>query len=81
MTKDEVSVLLRQAFNLDSTVQKHLSLEPLRGLSEAVKYWDWAKSMQDNTASDSKWSAYENEKTLAYVLMGIQCWRLLGHED
>ncbi len=81
MTKDEVFAQLREAFKLDSTLKKYKSLEPLEGLTEAVKYWDWAKGMQDRTTSDSKWWAYENEKTLAYVLMGIFCWRLLGHDD
>ena len=81
MTKDEAFAELRQAFKLDSTLKRYESLEPLEGLTEAVKYWDWAKAIQDRATSDKMWWAYENEKTLAYVLMGMCCWQLLGHDD
>lgn len=81
MTKDEAFAKLRQAFGLDSTLKKYESFEPLEGLREAVKYWDWAKDIQDRTTSNRTWAEIENEKTLAYVLMGMFCWRLLGHDD
>ena len=81
MTKAEAFALLKQAFRLDSVLKKNDSMTPLEGLRESMKYWDWAKDMQDKVPSDGRWWEYENEKTLAYVLMGMFCWRLLGHED
>ncbi len=79
MTKAEVFAMLRRAFGLDDKLKKYESLEPLGGLRESIKYWDWAKEMQDK--ADGRWWEYENEKTLAYVLMGVFCWRLLGHDE
>ena len=81
MTRSEVFALLKQAFGLESTLKKYESLEPVNGLREAVRYWDWAKGMQDRGDGDKSWWEYENEKTLAYVLMGVYCWRVLGHDD
>lgn len=81
MTKDEVFAQLRQAFGLDSILKRYESLQPLDGLAEAVRYWDWAKDVQERAASDRAWWEYENEKTLAYVLMGVFCWQVLGHDD
>jgi hypothetical protein len=81
VTDSETYTLLREAFGLDSTLKKYENLSPLDGLRESVKYWDWANGMQDKTASGGGRWEYENEKTLAYVLMGMFCWRLLGHED
>ncbi|OGO01741.1 MAG: hypothetical protein A2Y72_02940 [Chloroflexi bacterium RBG_13_53_26] len=81
MTKDEVFTQLREAFGLDSTLNRFKPLEPLDGLREAVKSWEWAKEVQDRTTSDSVWWEHENHKTLAYVLMGMYCWQLLGHND
>jgi hypothetical protein len=81
VTKAEAFALLKQAFGLDSVLKKNDSMTPLEGLRESMKYWDWAKDMQDKVPSDGRWWEYENEKTLAYVLMGMFCWRLLGHED
>jgi hypothetical protein len=79
VTKDEVFAQLREAFGLDSVLKRYRSLEPLDGLKEAVCYWDWAKGKQES--EPSRWWDYENEKTLAYVLMGLYCWELLGHTD
>lgn len=81
VTKTEVYALLRQAFGLEKTLSKYELLEPLDGLREAIAYWDWAKEMQDGATGDKSWWQYENEKTMAYVLMGIYCWRVLGHDD
>ena len=81
MTGDEVVALLRKAFGLDTTLKKYESLGPLDGLRESIRYWDWAKGVQDSTSSDSVWWEHENHKTLAYVLMGVYCWRLLGHDE
>ncbi|HWR69731.1 MAG TPA: hypothetical protein VN415_01560 [Dehalococcoidia bacterium] len=81
MTKSESLAILRQAFGLDSVLKKYDSMAPLEGLRESLKYWDRSKEMQEKAASDGGWWEYENEKTLAYVLMGMFCWRLLGHED
>jgi len=81
VTKAEAFALLRQAFGLDSVLKKYDSMTPLDGLRESMKYWDWAKDMQDKSPSDGRWWEYENEKTLAYVLMGMFCWRLLEHDD
>ena len=79
MTKDEVFAQLREAFGLENVLKKYRSLEPLAGLSESVAYWDWAEGKQES--EPSRWWDYENEKTLAYVLMGLYCWELLGHTD
>ncbi|MDD1652702.1 MAG: hypothetical protein LUO86_06685 [Methanomicrobiales archaeon] len=81
MTKAETFAILKQAFGLDSVLKKYDSVAPLDGLKESLKYWDWAKEAQEKTPSDGRWWEYENEKTLAYVLMGMFCWRLLGHDD
>jgi len=77
VTKDETFALLREAFGLDSVLRKYQSLEPVAGLRESIAYWDWAKGKQE--ADPSRWWDYENEKTLAYVLMGIYGWELLGN--
>ena len=81
MTKAETLAMLKRAFGLDSVLKKFDSVAPLEGLKESLEYWDWAKEMQEKTPSDGRWWEYENEKTLAYVLMGMFCWRVLGHED
>jgi len=81
MTQGEVFALLRKAFGLDSVLKKYESLEPLEGLKEAIDLWDWAKDIQEKAASDSVWWEYENHKTLAYVLMGVYCRRVLGRND
>ena len=81
MTKAEAQAILKGAFGLDGVLQKYGAMEPLDGLRESLKYWDWAKGMQEKAPADARWWEYENEKTLAYVLMGMFCWRLLGHDD
>jgi hypothetical protein len=81
VTQGEVFEILLEAFGLDSVLEKYESLEPLEGLKEAVSLWDWAKGIQDRVASDSVWFEYENHKTLAYVLMGVYCRRVLGQDD
>ncbi len=81
MTKSEVQAMLRVAFGLEDVLEKYAAMTPLEGLRESLKYWDWAKSMQESGPSGGRWWEYENEKTLAYVLMGMFCWQLLGHEE
>jgi hypothetical protein len=81
VTKSETLAILKQAFGLDSVLKKYDSMAPLEGLRESLKYWDRSKEMQEKATSDGRWWEYENEKTLAYVLIGMFCWRLLGHED
>lgn len=79
MTKDEVFAQLKEAFGLGKVLKKYRFLEPLAGLGESVSYWDWAKGRQE--AEPSRWWDYENERTLAYVLMGLYCWELLGNTE
>lgn len=81
MTEDELFALLRRAFGLDSVLKKYRALEPLEALTESAGYWDWAKGVQDGCRTNSVWWEYENHKTLAYVLMGVYCWRLLEHDE
>jgi hypothetical protein len=81
LTEGEVFTRLRGAFGLDDVLAKYRSLKAFEGLKEAVSYWNWAKGMQEGATAGSAWWEYENHKTLAYVLMGIYCWRLLGHAD
>jgi hypothetical protein len=81
VTKTETYSILKKAFGLEGVLRKYDSMAPLEGLEESLKYWDWAKEMQEKGPSDGRWWEYENEKTLAYVLMGMFSWRLLGHED
>ena len=81
MTKAETFAILKEAFGLESVLKKYASMEPVEGLKQSLDYWDWAKQMQEGAPSDGRWWEYENEKTLAYVLMGMFCWRLLGNED
>jgi len=81
VTKSETLAILKQAFGLDGVLKKYDLMAPLEGLRESLKYWDRSKEMQEKAASDGRWWEYENEKTLAYVLMGMFCWLLLGHEN
>lgn len=81
MTRDEAQDILNQAFGLPDVVRKYAAMGALDGLQESLKYWDWAGGMQEKAPSGARWWDYENEKTLAYVLMGMFCWRLLGHEE
>lgn len=81
MTQAEAQVILKQAFGLGGVLRKYAAMEPLPGLRESLEYWDWARGMQEKAPPDGRWWEYENEKTLAYVLMGMFCWRLMGHED
>lgn len=81
MTEDEVYAMLAKAFGPGTRLKEFRDLGPLEGLRESVKYWHWAEDIQEKATSDRKWWEYENEKTLAYVLMGVFCWRLLGHDD
>ncbi len=81
MNRVEAHATLREAFGLDGILKKYDAMGPLDGLRESLKYWDWAKGMQESPSSGGNWWELENEKTLAYVLMGMFCWQLLGHED
>jgi len=81
MTESEAFAILDEAFGLDDVMAKYRPLEALKGLKEAVSYWNWAKGMQETTNAGAAWWEYENHKTLAYVLMGLYCWRVLGHDD
>jgi len=81
MTESEAFANLAEAFGLDDVLARYRPLGALDGLKEAVSYWNWAKRMQDGTNAGAAWWEYENHKTLAYVLMGLYCWRVLGHDD
>ncbi|OGO07302.1 MAG: hypothetical protein A2Y61_06970 [Chloroflexi bacterium RBG_13_60_13] len=81
MTEAEVFTTLAEAFGLDDVLARYRPLEALEGLKEAIGYWDWSKGMQEGANAGAAWWEYENHKTLAYVLMGVYCWRLLGHDD
>lgn len=80
-TEDEVFTALHEAFGLGDVLAKYKPLNALEGLKEAVSYWNWAKGIQEGAPAGAAWWEYENHKTLAYVLMGIYCWRVLGHDD
>lgn len=80
MTRNEINVILTRAFGLEDVLDRFEAMHPLDALRESIKYWDWAKAMQDS-GPGAGWAKYENEKTLAYVLMGMYCWRLGGHEE
>ncbi len=81
MTGREVQAILKGAFGLEDVLKKYAAMAPLDGLRESLRYWDWARTMQEDGSATGRWWEYENEKTLAYVLMGMFCWRLMGHED
>jgi hypothetical protein len=44
--------MLKQAFGLDGVLGKYGAMEPLDGLRESLKYWDWAKGMQEKAHED-----------------------------
>lgn len=81
MTEGEVFAALRDAFGLRDVLANYRRLNAVEGLSEAIDYWEQSRRAQDSAASDPAWWEYENHKTLAYVLMGVYCWRTLGHDD
>ncbi len=60
MTKDEVFTQLREAFGLDSTLNRFKPLERLDGLREAVKYWDWAavSVVKSGTTGNRWWTGH-----------------------
>jgi hypothetical protein len=81
MTESEVFAMLGEAFHLDRVLAKYRPLKALEGLQEATGYWSWSKCMQEGAEAGTAWWEYENHKTLAYVLMGVYCWRVLGHDE
>ena len=79
MTEDEAYAILHRAFGLTDALRRYRDLKPLDGLRESLENWDRFQAMQDRGQGDP-WDV-ENNKTLAYVMMGMFCWRLLGHVD
>ncbi|MBM4444874.1 MAG: hypothetical protein FJ020_06185 [Chloroflexi bacterium] len=81
MTGTEVFNMLAGAFGLEDVLAKYRPVKAIEGLAKAMAYWDWSKDMQEGAGAGPEWWEYENHKTLAYVLMGVYCWRVLGHDE